>query len=32
MSVGVGQVMADLIADGEVSFQVKKMMECLRPV
>jgi glycine oxidase len=32
MSVGVGQVMADLIADGEVSFQVKKMMECLGPV
>jgi glycine oxidase len=32
MSVGSGQVMADLIADGEVAFQAKNMMECLRPI
>jgi sarcosine oxidase subunit beta len=31
MSVGVGEVMADLIVDGEVSFGAKKMLEHLSP-
>ena len=31
MSVGVGEVMADLIVDGDVSFSVKKMIEHLNP-
>ena len=31
MSVGVGEVMADLIVDGDVSFAVKKMIEHLSP-
>lgn len=31
MSVGAGEIMADLIAEGEVSFNVKDLVECLSP-
>jgi hypothetical protein len=31
MSVGAGEVMADLIADGKVPFRAKQMLEYLSP-
>jgi hypothetical protein len=31
MSVGVGEIMAELIADGQVSYRVKNMMKHLSP-